>query len=493
MSIIQVNPIDNVAVATAPVKAGEVIDFAGLTITVSSNIAFGHKIALTPIASGSQVIKYGYPIGTATVDIAPGEHVHTFNVQTDLSDKLEYSYFPAPLQVKSEVSDSFMGFKRTDGNVGIRNEIWIIPTVGCVNFIGEAVAKKAQDKIKGSVQGVYSFPHPFGCSQLGKDHENTQKVLSGLIKHPNAGGVLVLGLGCENNSIEEMKAMLGDVDEERIKFLICQDFDDEIDASLALVTELINTACGDKRKTVPVSELVVGLKCGGSDGLSGITANPLAGAFTDKLTSIGGSAILTEVPEMFGAESILMNRAKDEATFKKTVALINDFKDYFTAFDQPIYENPSPGNKDGGITTLEDKALGATQKSGNATVVDVLSYGKTLCKKGLNLLESPGNDIVAVTALAASGAHLILFTTGRGTPLGAPIPVVKISSNSELFARKKAWIDFDAGPIAHGEPLEDVANRLYDYVLDLASGEVCAKTETHGFRDLAIFKTGVTL
>lgn len=493
MNIIKINPADNVAVAVTPVAKETLVNTKTTAVTALSDIPSGHKIALTDISKGGNVIKYGCPIGLASCDIKAGEHVHTHNLKTGLGEQLIYEYTPALAPPPPRAASSFMGFKRKDGKVGIRNEIWIIPTVGCVNSIGEAIARKAQTMIRGGIQGVYSFPHPYGCSQLGDDHENTKKALCGLAKHPNAGGVLILGLGCENNGIKGMKEMLGDTDESRIKFLICQEYENEIGAALELIDELISSACNDTREPVPTSELVVGLKCGGSDGFSGITANPLVGVFSDRLISEGGSAILTEVPEMFGAETILMNRCVDEAVFSKTVSLINDFKAYFTGYGQPVYENPSPGNKDGGITTLEDKALGCTQKAGAATVVDVLSYGEPVCKKGLNLLQSPGNDLVASTALAISCAHLVLFTTGRGTPFGSPVPTVKISSNTPLFEKKRGWIDFDAGSLTYGGNMEEMAGHLYDYVLSLASGELYTKTEINGIRDMAIFKDGVTL
>ena len=501
MSVIKINSMDNVVVAVRPIMAGEVVvSEASACVKAACDIPFGHKIACKGIPKGSPVIKYGYAIGCATADIAAGEHVHSHNLKTALGEQLDYSYEPELVAAPEPRGDHFMGFRRSDGKVGIRNEIWIIPTVGCVNSIGAAVAQKARDFIaatgSGSISGVYSFSHPYGCSQLGQDHENTKKVLCALARHPNAGGVLILGLGCENNSVDEMKEMLGDYDKSRIRFVVCQEHENEISAALLSVEELIQIAAGDERETVSVSELTVGLKCGGSDGLSGISANPLVGAFTNSLTAEGGSAILTEVPEMFGAETILMSRCKNESVFQKTVALINNFKAYFRAHKQPIYENPSPGNKAGGITTLEDKALGCTQKAGSATVVDVLSYGEALSEKGLNLLEAPGNDLVASTALAASGAQLVLFTTGRGTPFGSPVPTVKISSNTPLAQKKSGWIDFDAGVLVseiENVSMEGLSQTFHEYVLRLASGEELTKTEQNGIRDMAIFKTGVTL
>ena len=493
MDLIKIHSDDNVAVLLCPVNSGQKLTAGDVCITASADIPFGHKVALTDISEGNEVIKYGAPIGIATASIKAGEHVHTHNVKTALSEFVDYSYEPSLTQLTCSQSGSFMGFKRDNGKVGTRNEIWIIPTVGCINYTAGTVAKKAQDSLRGSVQGVYSFPHPLGCSQLGQDHKNTQKILCGLARHPNAGGVLVLGLGCENNTVEEMRELLGDFDENRIKFLLCQDVDDEIAEAARLIDELIYTAADDVRELCPASELVLGLKCGGSDGLSGITANPLVGALTDKLVAEGGSSILTEVPEMFGAEKILMNRCESREVFDKTVNLINGFKDYFISHGQTVYENPSPGNKEGGITTLEDKSLGCTQKAGSATVVDVLSYGEVLSKKGLNLLESPGNDLIASTALAASGSHIVLFTTGRGTPFGSPVPTVKISSNTPLFEKKRSWIDFDAGPLAAGFCIDEMADKLYSYILQLASGDEYTITEKNGIRDLAIFKSGVTL
>ena len=493
MEIIKINPLDNVAVVLRPVLKGQKLDAGGTFVIALADLPFGHKVALVDISEGSHAIKYGAPIGIASANIKAGEHVHTHNLKTGLTDHVDYTYQPLLTQPEPTPQGSFIGFKRCSGRVGIRNEIWILPTVGCVNSTGESVARKAQSLLRGSVQGVYSFPHPYGCSQLGEDHRNTQKALCGMVHHPNAGGVLVIGLGCENNSIEEMKIMLGYIDESRVKFLICQDYEDELAEALRLIDELIETAHGDKRETVPTSELVLGLKCGGSDGLSGITANPLIGALTDKLVTEGGSTILTEVPEMFGAETILMNRCKSEEIFNKTVMLINNFKDYFISHGQPVYENPSPGNKEGGITTLEDKSLGCTQKAGKATVVDVLSYGESLKTKGLNLLESPGNDLIASTALAVSGAHIVLFTTGRGTPFGSPVPTVKISSNTPLYDKKRNWIDFDAGTLVGGASMEEMVDMLYEYIIKLANGEKFTKTEENGIRDMTIFRSGVTL
>ncbi len=477
MKTIKINPADNVAVALEP----------------DGGVPFGHKVALSDIPAGAEVLKYGYPIGRATSEIKAGAHVHSHNMKTALSGQLEYVYEPNLTTPPPRPTGSFMGFKRANGKAGIRNEIWIIPTVGCVSAIGEAIAKKAQSLLRGSVQGVYSFAHTYGCSQLGDDHENTKKALCGLVKHPNAGGALVLGLGCENNHIEGMRELLGEVDDDRVKFLVCQEHGDEVAAALELVDKLIAASQNDAREELPTSMLTVGLKCGGSDGFSGITANPLVGAFADMLVAEGGSAILTEVPEMFGAETILMNRCKDEATFRKTVELINGFKDYFISHDQPVYENPSPGNKAGGITTLEDKSLGCTQKAGTSTVEDVLLYGDELRQKGLNLLQGPGNDLVSSTALAVSGAQLVLFTTGRGTPFGSPIPTVKISSNTPLYKRKPGWMDFNAGTLVEGESLKELSDKLYEYVIRLASGEEYSKTEQNGIREIALFKNGVTL
>jgi altronate hydrolase len=386
----------------------------------------------------------------------------------------------------------FQGFVRPGGKVGIRNEIWVIPTVGCMNNVATAVARQANGLIKGSVQEVIAFPHPYGCSQMGDDQENARTILADLINHPNAGGVLVLGLGCENSGVEILKQYIGEYDPRRVKFLVAQESEDEMADALELLEELIDHAAVFERVSVSVDKLIVGLKCGGSDGLSGITANPLVGRFSDMLIARGGSTILTEVPEMFGAETILMNRCADEALFGKTVNLINDFKKYFTDHNQTIYENPSPGNKAGGISTLEDKSLGCTQKSGSAPVKGVLAYGETVKTTGLNLLSAPGNDLVASTALAAAGAQILLFTTGRGTPFASPVPTVKIATNSKLAGKKSNWIDFNAGVLVEGTSMEELSGQFYDYVIEVASGRrVCS--EEAGFHDMAIFKRGVTL
>ena len=448
---------------------------------VEVNLEDGHKYALSDIAKGENVIKYGNPIGHATEDIKKGSHVHTHNMKTNLSGELTYEFsgdFP-PMK-RSDSDLTFMGYVRKNGEVGIRNDIWIINTVGCVNKIAKRLA---------DLTGAISFEHPFGCSQLGGDHATTQKILAGLVHHPNAGGVLVLGLGCENNNIAEFKKALGEYDEERVRFLNTQDFPDEIEEGVRIINELKAYASSFKREKVSISKLKIGLKCGGSDGLSGITANPLVGRLSDRVIAAGGSCVLTEVPEMFGAEHLLMKRAVSREVFDKTVSLINDFKAYFIAHNQVVYENPSPGNKAGGITTLEEKSLGCVQKGGSAEVVDVLTYGDRLTKNGLSLLNGPGNDIVAVTNLAAAGVHIVLFTTGRGTPLGGAVPTVKISTNRALAEKKQGWIDFDASPTLDGLDLSDT---LLDYILTVAGGEE-TKNEKNGYREISIFKDGVTL
>ena len=448
---------------------------------VDINLDDGHKQALRDIKAGENIIKYGNPIGHAIVDIAKGEHVHNHNIKTNLSGNLEYKYEPCFYDIDEEdKSRTFMGYVRENGDVGIRNDVWIVVTVGCVNKVAEQIAKET---------GALHFPHPFGCSQLGDDQTTTQLVLRGLVNHPNAGGVLVLGLGCENNNIDVFKKVLGETNNKRVKFLNAQDYNDDVAEGVKLVRELQEYAATFKRQPVPVSKLKIGLKCGGSDGYSGITANPLVGRLSDKVIASGGSCVLTEVPEMFGAEHLLMARAENEEIFNKSVKLINDFKDYYTRHNQVIYENPSPGNKKGGISTLEEKSLGCIQKGGLSKVVDVLDYGDVITKNGLSLLNGPGNDIVAITNLTAAGVHIILFTTGRGTPVGGPVPTVKIATNHSLAERKSNWIDFDASPTLEGNPL---TNELFEYIIKVAEGEE-TKNELHSYREISIFKDGVTL
>lgn len=485
---IRIHPLDNVAVALTDLHAGETV--AG--ITLREDVPAGHKVALAPLHPGDKVIKYGCPIGHATVEVAPGSWLHTHNVRTDLSDTLTYTYTPTHPHLEKHAPDTFPGFPREDGRAGVRNEIWIIPTVGCVNDIVSALACRAQKFLHGSVEDVIAFRHPYGCSQMGDDQENTRRLLADLIRHPNAGGVLVLGLGCENSGVDALRPYLGEEPLPRVRTLVCQEVEDELAAGEALLRELIDQAAPWERVPVSTEKLVIGLKCGGSDGFSGITANPTIGAFSDRLIARGGTTILTEVPEMFGAETLLMDRCESEAVFRQTVSLINDFKHYFTANHQTVYENPSPGNKKGGITTLEDKSLGCTQKSGSAPVVDVLPYAHRVEKPGLNLLSAPGNDLVAATALAAAGAQIVLFSTGRGTPFACPVPTVKIASNPTLAQRKRNWIDFSAAPALEGASIEQLGEALYRKVLAVAGGEP-VKSEEAGFHDLAIFKQGVTL
>ena len=448
---------------------------------VDVNLSDGHKYALRDIKKGENVIKYGNPIGHATEDIKKGEHIHSHNLKTNLSGNISYNYEPVFYEItKEDKSKTFMGYVRKNGEVGIRNEVWIVNTVGCVNKVAEKIAEKT---------GARFFPHPFGCSQLGDDQVITQKILKGMVNHPNAAGVLVLGLGCENNNIEVFKEVLGEYDSERVKFLNTQDVDDDVQEGVKLVKELQAYADTFKRQEVSISKLKLGLKCGGSDGYSGITANPLVGRLSDKLIAMGGSCVLTEVPEMFGAEHLLMQRCESKEIFDKTVNLINDFKDYYTRHNQVIYENPSPGNKKGGITTLEEKSLGCIQKGGLSKVVDVLDYGDRLTKNGLSLLNGPGNDIVAITNLMAAGVHIILFTTGRGTPVGSAVPTVKIATNNSLATRKSNWIDFDASGTLDGNPL---TNELFDYIVEVANGKE-TKNEINDYREISIFKDGVTL
>ena len=492
--LIKINSNDNVVIALRNFTTGETIEVDGLKVVLLNDVEKGHKIALKDINEGEDIVKYGYPIGIATTLIKKGEHVHTQNVKTKLGDVFEYKYAPSFSNLPHQDKHlTFQGYRRNNGEVGIRNEIWIVPTVGCVNGIAEQIIREFKAEIGSELEvDIEVFKHNYGCSQLGDDHKNTRTILSDITLHPNAGGVLVLGLGCENNKIDEFEEGLGDFDKSRIKFLSTQKVQDEVSDAIVLLKEIYEVVKKDKREAVPLSELKVGLKCGGSDGLSGITANPLVGYFSDFLIAQGGTTTLTEVPEMFGAETILMNRCITSEVFDKTVHLINDFKQYFIDLKQPIYENPSPGNKAGGISTLEDKSLGCTQKGGIATVVDVLKYGERLKVKGLNLLSAPGNDLVSTTALGSAGCHIVLFTTGRGTPFGSFIPTLKIATNSELAKKKPHWIDYNAGPLSEDKSFDQGLDELVDKIIRVASGEK-ANHEKSGFREIAIFKSGVTL
>ena len=492
---LQINKGDNVVVCLRPINAGEDIKIGNHAVQALRNTPAGHKILLCDTPKDKPIIKYGYPIGRAKENLKAGEWVNENNIQTNLSGTLEYEYHPAikPLSIEQE-DRSFKGFMRKNGEVGIRNEIWIVPTVGCVNGIAERLARQLEQEtqLKG-IDAIHAWHHNYGCSQLGDDHENTRKVLRDICLHPNAGAVLVLSLGCENNQPEDFMKMLGDYDRERIRLLVTQRVEgDEVEEGMKILRKLYKTAAQDKREDIPVSKLRIGLKCGGSDGFSGITANPLVGEFSDWLIAQGGTTILTEVPEMFGAETILMNRCQTADLFQKTVHLINNFKEYFLSHGEPVGENPSPGNKAGGISTLEDKALGCTQKCGHAPVSGVLEYAERLKTNGLNLLSAPGNDLVASTALAASGCQMVLFTTGRGTPFGTFVPTMKISTNSQLFKSKQNWIDFNAGKLVEGVDMLTLRNDFIDKVVATANGEK-VKNEMNGYREIAIFKNGVTL
>lgn len=492
---LKINPADNVVVAISDLKAGEIINEGNNQIVLKEDVPVGHKVTLKDFTEGENVIKYGYPIGHVRCNVEAGRWINENQIQTNLAGLLEYTYNPVKVDLDIPVKDlTFKGYRRKNGEVGIRNEVWIIPTVGCVNGIVNQLAANLRQETGGEgVDAIVAFPHNYGCSQLGDDHENTKKILRDMVKHPNAGAVLVVGLGCENNQPDVFREFIGEYDEERVKFMVSQKVEgDEVEAGMKILREIYAKAKEDKREDVPLSELRVGLKCGGSDGFSGITANPLLGMFSDFLVAQGGTSVLTEVPEMFGAETILMDRCRTKELFDQTVSLINDFKEYFLSHGEPVGENPSPGNKAGGISTLEDKALGCTQKCGKAYVDGVMAYGDRLQVKGLNLLSAPGNDLVASTALASCGCHIVLFTTGRGTPFGTFVPTMKISTNSNLAKNKPTWIDFNAGVIVENEPMEKTCERFIDYIIRVASGEQ-VNNEKKDYREIAIFKNGVTL
>lgn len=494
-AFLRINPKDSVVVCLRDLKKGENIKVADYDVTALQDTPAGHKILLKDTAEGEDIIKYGYPIGHAKENLKAGVWVNENNLKTNLAGTLTYSYNPVEDEVDIPMENrTFEGYVRENGEVGVRNEIWIVPTVGCVNGIAEKLVNKFISEVGlEGIDGIHSWHHNYGCSQLSGDHENTRKVLRDIVMHPNAGGVLVLSLGCENNQPDKFMEMLGDYDKSRVKLMVSQRVEgDEVEEGMKLLREIYAVAKNDKRQTCPASKLRIGMKCGGSDGFSGITANPLVGEFSDYLVAQGGTTILTEVPEMFGAETILMNRCKNEDLFNQTVSLINNFKEYFLSHGEPVGENPSPGNKAGGISTLEDKALGCTQKCGRALVSGVLEYGDRLKVNGLNLLSAPGNDLVASTALAAAGCQLVLFTTGRGTPFGTFVPTMKISTNNVLAKNKPNWIDFNAGQLLNGVDMTELRNKFIDKILAVASGEL-TRNEQNGYQEISIFKNGVTL
>ncbi|MFT3992389.1 MAG: altronate dehydratase family protein [Luteolibacter sp.] len=492
---VKIHPDDNVAVAPEVVPAGTLED--GIHF---DEIPAGHKAAIAVIGSGEPIIKYGFPIGVATEEIQPGRHVHSHNMKTGLSDDTKLEYHPSastPAPAPAAIP-TFMGCRRPDGRAATRNEIWIVNTVACVNVPSQRIADLASKQFltpNCGIDGIHAFTHPYGCSQLGDDLGHTRKILSALVRHPNASAVLIVGLGCENNTMKSFLAEVGGFDPERVKFFNAQEVADEIESGLEIMKELVAYAGRFKREPIPVSELVLGMKCGGSDGFSGITANPLVGRIADRLTAMGGTVVLTEVPEMFGAEAPLFNRCDSKETFDDALCMVNEFKEYFRKHNEPIYENPSPGNKDGGITTLEEKSLGCIQKGGRAPVKNIAAYGDPAPQKlgGLCLVQAPGNDGVSATALAAAGAHCVLFTTGRGTPLGVPVPTLKIASNTSLAGRKPGWIDFNAGRLLDpGAVPEEVTDDLMQLVIDVAGGKE-SRNECNGFREITIWKQGVTL
>ena len=491
---VRVRPTDDVAVAVDALEAGDAITVGDDTVRIREAIPAGHKVALRALGVGDVIHKYGWAIGRLTAAVEAGDWIHSHNLKTQLEGTLDYSYEPTTRAEAPGTPRTWEGFKRAGGRVGTRNEVWVINTVGCVNWAAEKIARSANERFAGVIDGVHAFAHPYGCSQLGDDLGHTRQLLAGLMRHPNAGGVLVLGLGCENNQMDALLAEAGDVDRTRIRFFNTQDVFDEVQSGVAALNELVERMRDDRRETVPASALVLGNKCGGSDGFSGITANPLVGRVADRLTAAGGTVLLTEVPEMFGAERVLMNRAASEPVYRDVVGMVNSFKEYFLRHGQPVYENPSPGNKAGGLTTLEEKSLGAIQKGGSSTVTSVLRYGQQVRAPGLALLEAPGNDGVSSTAMVASGATVLCFTTGRGTPLGFPAPTIKVASNSDIARKKPHWIDFDAGRLLDDPTAMDrLTDELLDFVLDVASGKHLTNNERNDVREIAIWKEGVTL
>lgn len=493
-AIIKLHASDNVAIAMRDIAAGEIISVDGSDLHINEAIVKGHKIALTDFKKDEHVTKYGAPIGYALQEIKRGDWIHTHTIKTNLSDELQYTYQPEFIEQHPPIASPEVNiYRRANGDVAIRNEIWLIPTVGCVNgMIAQMKKEFLQQNPDVDIDGIHVFPHQFGCSQLGDDLETTRVLLQNMVLHPNAGGALVVGLGCENNQLSVFKDGLGDFDDKRVKFLITQQAEDEIEEGVQLLEQIYSEVKKDKREKGTLSEIKFGLECGGSDGLSGITANPMLGYFSDYLIAQGGTTVLTEVPEMFGAETILMSRCKDKKTFYDLVDMVNDFKRYYSDHNQPIYENPSPGNKDGGITTLEDKSLGCTQKAGSSKVQAVLKYGQRLSVPGLNLLDAPGNDPIATSALASAGCHMVLFTTGRGTPYGGFVPTLKISTNSELANKKKRWIDFDAGILINDTTMEEAHEQFIQLLVAVVNGqETC--NEKNDIREVAIWKKGVTL
>ena len=492
-ALLQVHDADSVAVCLRDVTAGEHLAFGGGVIPVSVDIPRGHKVALRRHVSGEAVIKYGHGIGHAMADIEAGAHVHLHNLRSGLAQNDEYTYgVPEARPPATPLQREFMGYRRADGQVGIRNEVWILCTVGCVAETVRRIAEQAQIRFAGRTDGIFAFGHPFGCSQLGDDLSGTRQVLAALAQHPNAGAVLIVGLGCENNQLTALIAQLGARGADRLAYFNAQAVADEIEAGVAALAPLIDNMSTDRRSRCDLGDLVIGLKCGGSDAFSGLTANPLVGRICDAVTDSGGTAILSEIPELFGAERVLMARCRDRATFDELAQLINEFKDYFTSHHLPIFENPSPGNRQGGITTLEEKSLGAVQKGGNAAVTQIVRYGARASRKGLVILESPGNDAVSTTAMIAAGAVIVLFTTGRGTPLGFPAPTLKISSNTDLALRKPRWVDFDAGSLIDGADRNTLTGDLLDLIVAVASGAPC-QNEQAGAREIALWKRGVTL
>lgn len=486
-TLLRLHPKDNVALALRPLPSGARVSVEGISLFTRDPIPYGHKVALVSIPKGGRIIKYGYPIGRAVRSISPGEHVHVHNTESGRAHgdtarpviREESSLIPRFPQ------DTFLGFRRQDGRVGVRNHVLVMASVHCVNGGVERIGRE--------VPGVVALPHIYGCSQLGEDLAQTRRVLEGYVSHPNVGATLIVGLGCEALPTRELVDGLRDRGY-RVELLLLQ----EIGGSRAavrkgkeLAAELLGEVGKLRPEPVPLSELVVGVECGGSDAWSGVTANPAVGAIADALVAHGGTVILSEVTEFIGAEHILAARAISPEVGKAILRAVARREGVAVEMGVDLRgAQPSPGNMEGGLTTIEEKSLGAIVKGGTTPVREFLGYGERPSARGLVVMDTSGNDLESVTGMVAGGAQVVLFTTGRGTPVGNPIvPVIKISSNTPLYERMRDDLDFDAGSILRGEPPTSVAARLAALLLEVAGGRP-TQAEVWGHREFAIEPRG---
>ena len=473
------NPRDSVVVALRGFQAGDTLALGEEAIQLLDSVPPGHKVAIRPVAAGEPIFKFGWSIGVATKPIRVGQHVHTQNVKCDHHIDLEAISTDVPAELPRLEGHTFEGFRRADGRVGTRNYLAVISNVNCSASVARMIASRFDQQTLAAfpnVDGVISFRHEGGCAMAfnGSRHRMLSRVLGGMARHPNIGGFLLVGLGCEQGTLDHLVQSQG-LQGEAVPVLSIQSAggtSKTVERGVEIAAGLLKQVNGFQRETVPASHLVLGTECGGSDGYSGITANPALGAAADRLVACGGTAILSETSEIFGAEHLLTRRARSRAVAEKLLERIEWWKWYCSNYGEELDNNPSVGNKAGGLTTITEKSLGAVSKGGTTPLEAVYEYAEPVQQQGFVVMDTPGFDPASVTGMVAGGANLIAFTTGRGSCFGSkPTPTFKIASNTRLFQQLPEDMDFNAGQVVEGRSVDEVGQELFSRLLDTASGK----------------------